>query len=76
MTNQSKQDVTRARTVLLLTMAMWGINMSAVKVLTAHFDMLWLAFFRMGLATLAMLLAHAWNVPDRAAVLRMSTAQR
>lgn len=41
---------------LLAAMAAWGINMSAIKVLTAHFDAVTLAALRMGLAAATMVL--------------------
>lgn len=46
----------RLRLVLLCTMAVWGINLSAIKALTVQVDVLPLACLRMTLATAAIYL--------------------
>src|SRR3546814_9806961 len=40
----------RMQLLLVGTMAIWGLNISAIKVLTAHFDPLIISCFRMTLA--------------------------
>lgn len=40
------------RGLLLLTTAMWGMNMAVIKLLTGHFDALWLSALRMASACL------------------------
>ncbi|KWT73929.1 MULTISPECIES: DMT family transporter [unclassified Variovorax] len=49
----------RLRALLLLTMALWGINLSAVKVLVGQIDVMPLATLRMVLAT-AVMLPFCW----------------
>lgn len=54
----------RIRIALVVTMAVWGLNLSAVKVLTGQFDTLTLASMRMILATIAMTLFAAPHLPS------------
>jgi len=49
-------DSGRLRAVLLGTMAVWGVNLSAIKLLTLQIDVLPLACLRMALSTGVMLL--------------------
>jgi drug/metabolite transporter (DMT)-like permease len=49
------------RALLLATMAVWGGNVSVVKLLLAHFDPLLLSALRMGVATLALVVALHWR---------------
>jgi drug/metabolite transporter (DMT)-like permease len=58
------------RLMLLATMAVWGGNLSVVKLLIERFDPLWVSALRMGVATLALLAVVrwrglAWPRPDR-----------
>lgn len=62
----------RLRALLLLTMALWGINLSAVKALVGQIDVMPLATLRMVLAT-AVMLPFCWvRLPSLA---RLSGAQ-
>lgn len=62
----------RLRALLLLTMALWGINLTAVKVLVGQIDVMPLATLRMLLAT-AVMLPFCWvHLPSLA---RLSGAQ-
>lgn len=48
------------RWLLLGTMAVWGANLSIVKLLIAHFDTMAVATLRMSVAALALLLVLGW----------------
>lgn len=51
----------RMQLLLIGTMAIWGLNISAVKVLTTYFDPLIVACLRMVLAALIINLTLAWS---------------
>lgn len=55
---QQKVDVSRGNVhlALFLTMMVWGVNLTAVKVLTQSVDVLLVAFLRMFLATVVLVL--------------------
>ena len=49
------------RLMLLVTMAVWGGNLSVVKLLVERFDPLWVSTLRMLVATLALLAVLRWR---------------
>jgi len=49
------------RLMLLATMAVWGGNLSVVKLLIAQFDPLWVSTLRMVVASLALLAVLRWR---------------
>ncbi len=54
-------EARRARALLLLMMAVWGLNLSAIKVLTGHFEPLLVAVLRMSVACLVLWAAMLWQ---------------
>ncbi|MDS1140013.1 DMT family transporter [Pusillimonas sp. SM2304] len=53
----------RTQLLLIGTMAIWGLNISAIKVLTAHFDPMVVAALRMALAAVVINLTLFWLKP-------------
>ena len=49
------------RLMLLATMAVWGGNLSVVKLLVERFDPMWVSTLRMAVATLALLAVLRWR---------------
>lgn len=51
----------RMQLLLIFTMAVWGMNISFVKILTQHYDLLMLACVRMGMAAIIMTFTLIWS---------------